>query len=246
MPNNMVMQEKKQITLREWIAKYKNGEFTDNVTRKSLIAAGWLDRMYDLPGMVEYNIQIGEFLESITDDYILDNFYVYFKEVLPADNFKPPYIIIHLKPFIKSIDFDEIMVVMNNVNEGVDYVVYTSQNDVDTTEFCTNELWELIAYFENVPFIALRKVQSKTLPKGWIWYKYYDKSGHLESPNGEDYFSYDMTTGEYKITPESSYDFFIEENYDVPGGYSIGGFQDFIDFAEKYIKENVLKNQKVL
>ena len=246
MPNNMVMQEKKQITLREWIAKYKNGEFTDNVTRKSLIAAGWLDRMYDLPGMVEYNIQIGEFLESITDDYFLDNFYVYFKEVLPADNFKPPYIIIHLKPFIKSIDFDEIMVVMNNVDEGVDYVVYTSQNDVDTTEFCTNELWELIAYFENVPFIALRKVQSKTLPKGWIWYKYYDKSGHLESPNGEDYFSYDMTTGEYKITPESSYDFFIEENYDVPGGYSIGGFQDFIDFAEKYIKENVLKNQKVL
>lgn len=240
----MVMQEKKQITLREWIVKYKNDEFTDNVTRKSLLAAGWLDWMYNLPEMAEYNIQIGEFLESITDDYFLDNFYVYFKEVLPADNFKPPYIIIHLKPFIKSIDFDEIMVVMNNVDEGVDYVVFTSKNDVDTTEFCTNELWELIAYFENVPFIALRKVQSKTLPEGWIWYKYYDKSGHLESPNGEDYFSYDMTTGEYKITPESSYDFFLEENYDIPGGYSIGGFQDFIDFAEKYIKDNILKSQE--
>lgn len=240
----MVMQEKKQITLREWIAKYKNGEFTNNVTRESLIAAGWLDWMYNLPEMAEYNIQIGEFLESINDDYFLDNFYVYFKEVLPADNFKPPYIIIHLKPFIKSIDFDEIMVVMNNVDEGVDYVVFTSKNDVDTTQFCTNELWELIAYFENVPFIALRKVQSKTLPEGWIWYKYYDKSGHLESPNGEDYFSYDMTTGEYKITPESSYDFFLEENYDISGGYSIGGFQDFIDFAEKYIKENVLKSQE--
>ena len=70
----MAMQEKKQITLREWIAKYKNGEFTDNVTRKSLIAAGWLDWMYNLPEMAEYNIQIGEFLESITDDYFLDNF----------------------------------------------------------------------------------------------------------------------------------------------------------------------------
>ena len=240
----MVMQEKKQITLREWIAKYKNGEFTNNVTRKSLIAAGWLDWTSDLSEMAEYNIQIGEFLESIIDDYFLNTFYVYFKEVVPADNFKPPYIIIHLKPFIKSIDFAEIIVVMNNVDEGVDYVVYTSKNDVDTTEFCTNELWELIAYFENVPFIALRKVQSKTLPEGWIWYKYYDKSGHLESPNGEDYFSYDMTTGEYKITPESSYDFFLEENYDIPGGYSIGGFQDFIDFAEKYIKDNILKSQE--
>lgn len=240
----MKMQEKKQITLREWIAKYKNGEFTDNVTRKSLIAAGWLDWMSDFPEMAEYNIQIGEFLESIIDDYFLDTFYVYFKEVVPADNLKPPYIIIHLKPFIKSIDFDEIMVVMNNVDEGVDYVVYTSQNDVDTTEYCTNELWELIAYFENVPLITLRKVQSKTLPEGWIWCKYDDNSGHLKSPNGEDYFSYDMNTGEYKITPESSYDFFLEENYDIPGGYSIGGFQDFVNFAEKYIKENVLKNHE--
>ena len=229
----MAMQEKKQITLREWIAKYKNGEFTDNVTRESLIAAGWLDWMCDLPEMAEYNIQIGEFLESITDDYFLDNFYVYFKEVLPADNFKPPYIIIHFKPFIKSIDFDKIMVVMNNVDE-----------DVDTTEFCTNELSELIAYFEDVPLITLRKIQSKTLPEGWIWCKYDDNSGYLESPNGKDYFSYDMNTGEYKITPESSYDFFLEENYDIPGGYSIGGFQDFIDFAEKYIKENVLKSQE--
>jgi hypothetical protein len=240
----MKMQEKKQITLREWIAKYKNGEFTDNVTRESLITAGWLDWMSDLSEMAEYNIQIGEFLESIIDDYFLDTFYVYFKEVVPADNLKPPYIIIHLKPFIKSIDFDEIMVVMNNVDEGVDSVVYTSQNDVDTTEYCTNELWELIAYFENVPLITLRKVQSKTLPEGWIWCKYDDNSGHLKSPNGEDYFSYDMNTGEYKITPESSYDFFLEENYDIPGGYSIGGFQDFVNFAEKYIKENVLKNHE--
>ena len=240
----MVMQEKKQITLREWIAKYKNGEFTDNVTRESLIAAGWLDYMSKLPEMAEYNIQIGEFLESITNNYLLDNFYVYFKEDVPVDNSKPPYIIIHLKPFIKSIDFDEIMVVMNNVDEGVDYVVYTSQNDVDTTQFCTNELWSLIDFFQISPFITLRKVQSKTLPKGWIWCKYDDNSGHLQSPEGDDYFSYDMNTGEYKITPESSYDFFLEENYNVPSGYSIGGFQDFVNFAEKYIKENILKNKE--
>ena len=242
----MKMQEKKQITLREWIAKYKNGEFTDNVTRENLIAAGWLDYKSDLSEMAEYNIQIGEFLECITENYLLDNFYVYFKEHIPADISKMPYIVIHIKPFIKSIDFDEIMVVINNVDESVDYVVYTSQDDVDTTQFCTNELWELIYFFQMSinSLITTKIIQSKTLPEGWIWHQYDDNSGYLENPDGEEFFEYDWNTGEYKITPKSRYDFFLVENYDIPSGYSIGGFQDFVNFAEKYIKENILKNKE--
>ena len=86
------------------------------------------------------------------------------------------------------------------------------------------------------------KKQAENLPEGWLWVSYNDGSGHLQSPDGQDYFSYDWTTGEYKITSDKSYDFFMVENYES-GGYSIGGFDKFQEYAEKYINDNILNKE---
>lgn len=143
----MKMQKKKQITLREWIAKYKDGEFTDNVTRESLIAAGWLDYMSDLPEMAEYNIQVGELLESITNDYFLNHCYVYFKEQIPAEPMlESPYVIIHLKPKEANTEFSEIDILLHCQAEGVDYVVYELVEDIYITQFCTNDANDLVDF----------------------------------------------------------------------------------------------------
>lgn len=95
------------------------------------------------------------------------------------------------------------------------------------------------AYRADVPI----RTPAENLPSGWQWVKYNDGSGHLESPDGQDYFSYDWTTGEYKITRDKSYDSFMVENYES-GGYSIGGFDKFQEYAEKYINDNVLSKEK--
>lgn len=87
------------------------------------------------------------------------------------------------------------------------------------------------------------EMQSRNLPKGWHWIDYDDASGHLKSPDGTSYFSYDWNTGEYKITEDKHYDFFLEENYST-GGYSIGSLKKFKSFAENWIKENVLNNEQ--
>ena len=39
---------------------------------------------------------------------------------------------------------------------------------------------------------------AKTLPTGWVWVRYDDGSGHLESPDGKGWFSFDLDTNEYK------------------------------------------------
>lgn len=83
--------------------------------------------------------------------------------------------------------------------------------------------------------------QATNLPTGWIWKEYSDRSGHLESPDGTQYFSYDWTTGEYKETADKRYNAFLVENYEN-GGYSIGSFSDFKQYAERWINNNVLKN----
>ena len=87
------------------------------------------------------------------------------------------------------------------------------------------------------------KKQAENLPKGWQWISYNDGSGHLQSPEGQEYFSYDWTTGEYKITPDKFYDFFMVENYES-GGYSIGSFAKFKEYAEEYINKNVLNEKE--
>lgn len=91
---------------------------------------------------------------------------------------------------------------------------------------------------------GIKETQAENLPEGWVWQQYDDGSGHLKSPDGTDYFSYDWTTGEYKTTREDKhYDFFLDENY-LTGGYSIGSFIEFKKFAEKWIDKNILKNEK--
>lgn len=91
---------------------------------------------------------------------------------------------------------------------------------------------------------APKKVQAENLPKGWVWTHWDDASGHLESPDGKDYFSYDWSTGEYKITPDRKYDFFLKENF-ASGGYSIGSFSEFKEYAEKWVSDHIIEKEVV-
>lgn len=82
--------------------------------------------------------------------------------------------------------------------------------------------------------------QAKLLPGGWIWVLYNDQSGHLESPDQKEYFSYDWNTGEYKITLDAPWRFYMIESPASNTGYSIGGFKDFQEEAENWIRDNIL------
>lgn len=96
------------------------------------------------------------------------------------------------------------------------------------------------SYIPEEPEDNTRIVPAASLPKGWNWVQYDDGSGSLESPEGKSYFLYDWNTGEYKTTDEDKYyDFYLNENYDT-GGYSIGSFVEFKEYAENVIKERIL------
>lgn len=82
--------------------------------------------------------------------------------------------------------------------------------------------------------------QAMSLPGGWNWVIYNDHSGHLESPDQKEYFSYDWNTGEYKITPDTPWEFCIIESPASNTGYSIGGFKNFQEEAESWIRDNIL------
>lgn len=74
----------------------------------------------------------------------------------------------------------------------------------------------------------------------WTWKDYDDLSGHLEGPDGKEYFSYDWTTKEYKVNPDSSYDSFLDAN--PTRDTSLAAFKEY---AQKYVKENLIKDKDV-
>ena len=77
--------------------------------------------------------------------------------------------------------------------------------------------------------------------KNWVWKDYDDLSGHLESPDGKSYFSYDWTTKEYKTTPESSWDSFIDA--DPTRDTSLASFKKY---AENFVRNNIAKDNDIV
>lgn len=61
--------------------------------------------------------------------------------------------------------------------------------------------------YESIP----EKTQAKFLPEGWIWTKYLDGSGGLESPSGESIFTYDRLTNEYKNDLDGEWNYGYDE-----------------------------------
>ncbi len=85
-------------------------------------------------------------------------------------------------------------------------------------------------------------VPCKILGKEFHWEKFYDGSGCLVSSDGNEYMFYDLQTNEYKVTKESSYEFFPLDYYYVDG-ISPKDFKPF-EYMEKEMRDKILSRKK--
>lgn len=72
-----------EISVREWIKKFNNGEF-DSKNRDTQINAGWYDWFCSDSALSNRLKKMGSIIKDITNDYILDNYYVWFKNNCPC------------------------------------------------------------------------------------------------------------------------------------------------------------------
>ena len=77
----------------------------------------------------------------------------------------------------------------------------------------------------------------------WTWIHYSDGSGHVRSPGGKKYFAYDWDTKEYRVTPASRWEIYIDV-YDPSDKNKT--FDDFKKFAEQEIKIKIAKDPNIL
>lgn len=70
------------ISLREWQKRFLSGEY-NNPDRETQITTGWWDWFCRDSSLKNKTIKISKILLKINNDYILDNFYVFFKNCCP-------------------------------------------------------------------------------------------------------------------------------------------------------------------
>lgn len=95
----------------------------------------------------------------------------------------------------------EVIDFISNIEKNVDWKKTSKMLEQEELKLCEE---------------GLTIIESESL-EGWHWYKYDDGSGHLESPDKEEYMSYDLSTNEYKITKESDWELFPLSYYYADG-----------------------------
>jgi hypothetical protein len=143
----------KDITLREWINNYKNGKYsTNNELKMYDIAcdAGWYDWFCPTKELLDKLKKFYDIVSKITNEYILDNYYVWFKNNCPMDG--DLYDDMRFEPFDEEKRDKQYFIIKYNCcwNNGL-YAVYTARNKYEL-EFETNNIEELINYINSLNF----------------------------------------------------------------------------------------------
>lgn len=136
-----------EISIRQWQQKYANGEFAapDHSTQ---CKAGWYDWFcedYELASRLK---ELSGIVMGIKDPYILDNYYVWFKNNCPMDG--DLYDDVRFDPLGGERNGRYFMVAVDSPHEDYSYALYTERGGFDTPEFQTNDMETLIGYINDL------------------------------------------------------------------------------------------------
>lgn len=193
----------------------------------STLCGDWHYRNIDMtePHLSEINIEnnkiiaIYEKYSSALDDYIFCN-----SEIINNSEL--------IKKF-KTLNLGEKSLVLDFISD-IDCVVDWNKivDDLNKQEIYNEE----DDYQDDLLIVPAKK-----LGDGWNWHKYDDGSGYLEGPDGSRYMDYDLSTNEYKIRPDSRWEFFPLSYYYLDG-IEPSQFKTF-DFMEQEMIDNVLTKE---
>lgn len=139
----------KEISVREWIRKFNNGDYNDG-SFETQVNAGWYDWFCDDDELSERLKKMGNIINKITNDFILDNYYVWFKNNCPASD-HPLYDDFRFEPlydYDKNRDTYYFGVTCDDKRRKFKYDVFTARSGYET-EFMTDEEDDLIEWINN-------------------------------------------------------------------------------------------------
>ena len=134
---------RENISVGEWQTLYRAGAF-DSKDRAVQCEAGWYDWFCRDEALASRLKQIAPVVMGITDPFIQDNYYVWFKNNCPMVG--PLYDDVRFEPLTVERDGKYFMVAKASPHEKAKWALYTERCGFDEPEFQCANIREMIRY----------------------------------------------------------------------------------------------------
>ncbi len=152
---------REEVSVRQWQERFRAGMFESKATTVQC-EAGWYDwfcRDEALAGRLK---RISKVVMGITEPFLLDNYYVWFKNNCPLDG--PLYDDVRFEPLVGERDGRYFLVSLDCPHETQKWVLYTERYGYDAPEFGCDNIRDMVKYVNGLgrefaqniqpPFIA--------------------------------------------------------------------------------------------
>lgn len=172
-----------ELSVRQWQEQFRAGDFNAQ-DRYTQCAAGWYDWFCQDSALAGRLKKIGRVVMGITDPFILDNYYVWFKNNCPLNG--PLYDDARFEPLSGERGGRYFVVSLDSPHERMKWALVTERYGFDAPEFDCRNIRDMIRYVNSIgpelrqgiipPFIAEKDAvtayaQRRGEPEGFHIYR---------------------------------------------------------------------------
>ena len=136
-----------ELSVRQWQEQFRAGAFNAQ-DRYTQCAAGWYDWFCQDHALAGRLKKIGRVVMGITDPFILDNYYVWFKNNCPCSG--PLYDDARFEPLNGERDEKYFVISLDSPHERMKWALITERFGFDTPEFECRNVRDMVKYINEL------------------------------------------------------------------------------------------------
>lgn len=137
----------KELSVRQWQEAFRAGQFDDKSV-ETQCQAGWYDWFCKDEALAGRLKKIGRVVMGITEPFILDNYYVWFKNNCPVMG--PLYDDVRFEPLVGERNGRYFLVALDSPHEKQKWALITERHGFDMPEFQCAHVRDMVKYINGM------------------------------------------------------------------------------------------------